>query len=147
MKQLSIILSALLITVIVNAQQTEDEGYIGKGKTFGNYQGTGIIIPDIEKAVKPMKDYTVIQGRVIRLQGEGKNSWCEEDCLTIFIKRDDSSVVRIGTKEFGFTVPKGIVGKQIMVQGRNSGDRRRREVEKLYQKDIQFAASGIMVID
>jgi len=150
MKHLSIILASLFITIMVNAQ-TEDEVYIGKGKTFGNYQASGIIIPDVGKDAKPLKDYTVIKGLVVRLQGEGRNGWCEEDCLTIFIKRDDSSIVRIGTKDFGFTVPKEILGKQIMVQGKDSGqisgDRKRRDAEKHYQKDIQFAASGIMVID
>lgn len=59
--------------------------------------------------------------------------------------------MRIGTKEYGFTVPKAILGKQITVQGKDSGeisgDRRRREVEKGSQKDIQFIASGIMIID
>ena len=46
MKKLLLILPVLFLPLGINAQQTEDEVYIGKGKTFGNYNGKEIIIPE-----------------------------------------------------------------------------------------------------
>ena len=145
MKKLLFILPAFFFTLAANAQQTEDEIYIGKGKTFGNYKGTAIIIPDVGRNEKPTNRQTAITGIVITVD------WCEEDCLTILVKKDDGTTVTVGTKDNGFRVPKKIVGRKIIVEGIDagqiSGGRKRRDVKKDYQKDIQFAATGIKVID
>ena len=144
MKKLLIILPAFLFTLAANAQ-TEDEVYIGKGKTFGNYTGRGIIIPDIDRKAKPGNGQTVVTGIVVTV------GWCEEDCLTILVKKDDGTTVTVGTRDNGFTVPKKIVGRKIIVEGIDagqiSGGRKRRDVKKDAQQDIQFAATGIKVID
>ena len=145
MKKLQFILFALFLSLAMNAQQTEDEVYIGKGKTFGNYKGTAIIIPDVGRNEKPTNRQTAITGIVVTV------NWCEEDCLTILVKKDDGTTVTVGTKDNGFRVPKEIVGRKIIVEGIDagqiSGGRKRKDVKKDYQKDIQFAATGIKVID
>ena len=145
MKKLQFILPALFLSLAMNAQQTEDEVYIGKGKTFGNYKGTAIIIPDVGRNEKPTNRQTAITGIVITVD------WCEEDCLTILVKKDDGTTVTVGTKDNGFRVPKEIVGRKIIVEGIDagqiSGGRKRRDVKKDAQQDIQFAATGIKVID
>jgi len=87
----------------VNAQQTEDEVYIGK--KYGNFKGTAIIIPDTDKP-KPVNGPTAVTGIVLRV------SWCEEDCLTILLKKADGSTLTIGTKDYGFKVPQKLVGKK-----------------------------------
>ena len=145
MKKLQFILFALFLSLAMNAQQTEDEVYIGKGKTFGNYKGTAIIIPDVGRNEKPTNRQTAITGIVVTV------NWCEEDCLTILVKKDDGTTVTVGTKDNGFRVPKEIVGRKIIVEGIDagqiSGGRKRRDVKKDAQQDIQFAATGIKVID
>ena len=145
MKKLQFILPALFLSLAMNAQQTEDEVYIGKGKTFGNYKGTAIIIPDVGRNEKPTNRQTAITGIVVIV------NWCEEDCLTILVKKDDGTTVTVGTKDNGFRVPKEIVGRKIIVEGIDagqiSGGRKRRDVKKDAQQDIQFAATGIKVID
>ena len=140
MKKLLFILPVFFFTLAVNAQQTEDQPYIGK--TFGNYKGTGIIIPDTDRPTKPINRQTTVTGIVVKV------GWCEEDCLTILVKKDDGTTVTIGTKDYGFTVSKEIVGKRIIIEGIESAKliRERRAVKKDYQKDIQFAATGIKVI-
>jgi hypothetical protein len=59
------------------------------------------------------------------------------------VKKDDGTTVTVGTKDYGFTVPKNIVGRKIILDGSMvSGDRKRRD-----QQDIQFAATGLKVLD
>ncbi len=144
MKILLFILSVLFLPLIINAQQTEDEVYIGKGKTFGNYKGTAIIIPDVGKGT-PTNVQTAITGIVVKV------GWCEEDCLTILVKKDDGTTVTVGTKEYGFTVPQKIVGRKIIIEGKDAGQiaggRKRKDIKKDAQPDIQFTATGIKIID
>ena len=145
MKKLRFILPALFLSLALNAQQTEDEVYIGKGKTFGNFKGTATIIPDVDRNEKPTNGQIAVTGIVVKV------GWCEEDCLTISVKKDDGTIVTIGTRDYGFTVPKEIKGHTIIVEGKDagqiSGGRKRKDIKKDYQKDIQLAAMGIMVID
>jgi hypothetical protein len=144
MKKLLIILPALFFTLALNAQ-TED---IGKGKTFGNYKGTAIIIPDFGKNAKQIDVQRIISGMVA-----GK---CTSDCCnrklnacTIYIDLD-GKIISVGTGDKGFTVPNEIVGRKIIVEGMDNtaaNIRRRRPVNSKYQKDTQFVATGIMVAD
>lgn len=135
MKKLLFILTVFSFCLTVNAQQTEDDVYVGKGKTFGNYRGTDI------KTTKPIKGQTLITGTVIKVE------WCEEDCMTMWVKKDDGTTVLVGTKDYGFKVPKDIVGKRINIEGVESATlrRERNTVKKEYQKDIQIAATGVRV--
>jgi hypothetical protein len=146
MKKLLIILQVLFLSLALSAQQTEDEIYIGKGKTFGNYKGTGIIIPDVGKTAKQIDVQTIFMGPIVGI--------CKKDCCnnkrtscSVDVKKDDGSIVTIGTRDSGFTVPKEIAGKTIIVEGKDvgqiSGGRKRRDV----QPGIQFAATGILVMD
>src|ERR1035437_716935 len=140
MKKLLFILPVFFFTLAVNAQQTEDQPYIGK--TFGNYKGTGIIIPETDRPTKPINGQTTVTGIVVKV------GWCEEDCLTILVKKDDGTTVTIGTKDYGFTVSKEIVGKRIIIEGIESAKLHAGNppTRKDYQKGIQFAATGIKVI-
>ena len=58
MKKTLFILPILFFTLAVNAQQTEDDVYVGKSKTFGNYKGTAI------GTAKPNKGQLNITGKV-----------------------------------------------------------------------------------
>ncbi len=91
MKSLLFIMAAFLFTHAVNAQgtQTEDEVYIGKGKTFGNYKGTGIIIPDLGLKGKPYNGPATLTGIVVKVD------WCEQDCRTIMGEKDDGTTVTV----------------------------------------------------
>ena len=132
-------MAAILITSALNEKstQTEDEGYIGKGKTFGNYTGKGIIIPEVDRKIKQVDVQQIISVKVL-------NACCDTSLTSITLKKDDGTIVTVGTRDFGFTVPKNIVGRYITIEGENtSGGRKRRD----YQKDIQFAATGIKVLD
>ena len=103
-------LPALFFTVFINAQetQTEDEVYIGKGKTFGNYKSID---------TKPVKGQVTMRGTVV--------SACKRDCCNnkrttcSFDVQGHSgdSLVTVDAKNFAPPVPKTIVGRQIIVEG------------------------------
>ncbi len=137
MKKLLQILSLILFTLTVNAQQTEDDIYVGKSKTFGNYRGSDT------RNTKPAKGQVNLTGTVVKVD------WCEEDCLTIWVKKDDGTTVPVGTKDYGFTVPKKIVGKRIIIEGIDPAklSSEKRTVKREYQKNIQLAATGIKIIN
>ncbi len=137
MKRLLLTLSVFFFALATNAQQTEDDIYVGKSKTFGNYRGTDIGYS------KPIKGQSVISGTVVKV------SWCEEDCLTLLVKKADGTIITVGTKDNGFKVPKGIVGKKIIIEGIEPSKRiaDKKSVKQTYQTDIQFAASGIRLLN
>jgi hypothetical protein len=137
MKKLLFTLPIIFLVLVVNAQQTEDDVYVGKARTFGNYRGTGLGYS------KPMKGQIVLTGTVIKVD------WCEEDCLTILVKKEDGTTITVGTKDYGFRVPKGIVGKKIIIEGIEPAKRiiDKNTVKKTYQTDIQFAASGLKLLN
>ena len=132
------LLSTLTFSILLgNAQQTEDDIYVGKSRTFGNYRGTDV------KTAKPQKGQVIITGVVEKL------GWCEEDCITVLVKKDDGTTVSVGTKENGFTVPKNIAGKRIIIEGTLPAryTNPKKGVKKEHQENIQIAATGIMIFD
>ena len=148
MKKLLFILSALFLTLAATAQtQTEDEVYIGKGKTFGNYKGTAIIIPETDLKAKPIKGLSKITGTVV---GACKRDCCnnKRTSCSLTVQFGDS-LVTIGAEDYGLNIPKNIEGKNIIIEGmdRRLPIRNRRNVNNNYQQDIQFAATGIKIID
>jgi hypothetical protein len=140
MKKLLFMLPLLFITVALHAQQTEDEVYIGK--KYGNYKGTGIIIPDTDRKAKPLNGPATITGIVIQVD------WCEKDCRTILVKKEDGTTVTVGTSDHDFTVSKKLVGKKIIIEGTDPAlqVREKKLGRSNYQKNIQFAASGILIV-
>ncbi|HSN61579.1 MAG TPA: hypothetical protein VLR49_11640, partial [Ferruginibacter sp.] len=65
------------------------------------------------------------------------------------VKKDDGTIVSVGTKENCFTVPKNIVGKRIIIEGTNPGKyvTEKKTVKKENQKTVQIAATGIRIFD
>ena len=146
MKKLLSILPVIFFSFALHAQQTEDEVYVGKGKTFGDYKGTAIIIPDIDKPVKkPTTDLSRLTGTVISVGLESKMDSLTDKRVSLYsfnLKKTDGTIVTVGTRDNGFTVPKEIVGKTITVEGR-----KRRDVKNNTQQDVQFAATGILIVE
>jgi len=59
MKKLLFILPVFFLAFTVNAQQTEDDVYVGKGKTFGRFNGTD------NRNTMPVKGQLSITGTVV----------------------------------------------------------------------------------
>ncbi len=150
MKKLFFILSFFFFTVAVNAQgtQTEDEVFVGRGKTFGKYNGRGIIVPDTDrKDGQVAMTGIVMRGGVVRgcMDSLGNK---QGGFYSFDLKKDDGTIIIIGTRDNLFTVPKAMVGKKIIIEGVDliSNTRRRRTIGNYYQQDIQFAATGLKIL-
>lgn len=138
----------LALCTSTNAQQTEDEVYVGKGKTFGSYTGRDIIIPDFDRKAKSVDGETTLTGIVV---GIGTLN-CEKNSCTansINVKKADGTIVTIGTKDFEFRLPKEIKGRKINIEGIEFDTyvRKRRAIKKDFQKDVQMFATGMKILD
>ncbi|MHB1196614.1 MAG: hypothetical protein ACYC0A_07215 [Lutibacter sp.] len=136
MKNLLFIFPFILFALSVNAQQTEDDVYVGKSRTFGNYKGTDI------NNTKQIKSSPIITGTVVKV------GWCEEDCMTVWVKKEDGTILSVGTKDNSF-IPKDIIGKRIIVEGYEPDKpiREKKTMKKEHQEDIQFVATGVKFFD
>ncbi|HSN61673.1 MAG TPA: hypothetical protein VLR49_12110 [Ferruginibacter sp.] len=136
MKRIILFAPTFLFTCIAVAQQTEDDVYVGKARTFGNYRGTG-------GYSKLPKGHAVIIGTIVEV------SWCEDDCRTILLKKTDGTMITVGTADFGFKIPKGIKGKKIIIEGLEPGKPAigKQKPGSKPQQNIQFAASGLKLLD
>lgn len=157
MKKLLLVMPLFFFAAAINAQQTEDEIHIGgypKGKTFGDYKGTSIIIPDVDKTIKTV---TILTGVVVRsktVMGGDADSLTRKGGggLNSFnLKLDDGSIIRIGTMDFGFNVPPEIIGHRISLEAVTPSSlisgREKKTVRKNYQQDIEYAATGLLVLN
>jgi hypothetical protein len=138
MKKIGIILPVLFFALYTNAQILEDDPSVGgKSTIFGKYRGID------NKNTKPIKGQVIIKGIILNV------SWCEEDCLTILVKTSEGSTLTVGTKDYGFSVPKGSAGKKIIVEGIETAALaiNRKTVKKEYQKEVQIAATGIKIYE
>ena len=148
MKKLLFVLPVFFFSLVVNAQtQTEDEIYIGKGKTFGKYKGTAIIIPETDKGIKPIVGQNSITGTVV---GNCKKDCCNKKLTScsVDVRKDDGSIVTVGTRDNGFTVPKAIVGQRIIIEGIDPAKliTKKKTLKRDFQRDIQFVATGLRIL-
>src|SRR5688500_1402011 len=112
MKKLLLLLPVLFVSIVLCAQ-TEDEVYIGKGRTFGNYK-SGNIRP-VNGQINPVSGLKTVTGTIV---GACKRDCCNRKLTSCFLDiQTGDSLVRIGTRDNGFSVPKEMVGKKIVVEG------------------------------
>jgi hypothetical protein len=133
MKSIFFLVATFLFTCVAVAQQTEDDVYVGKARTFGNYRSTN-------GYSKLPKGFSIVTGTIVEL------SWCEDDCRTALVKKADGTMITVGTADFGFTIPKGIKGKKIIIEGIEAG-KQLIDKKKPRQQNIQFAAAGLKLLD
>ena len=135
MKKLLFILPVLFFALSVNAQQTEDEVYVGK--KFGNYKSAD---------TRPIDGQQTITGVVTRGgSGNGVQDSLKDDRGGLYLfnlKKADGTVLTIGTRDNGFTVPRTIEGHTISIQGKDAG-----QISGRRRRDFQFVAIGVLVID
>ena len=80
---------------------------------------------------------------------------CKKDCCnkkltscSVDVRKDDGSIVTVGTRDNGFTVPKAIVGQRIIIEGKDPAKliTEKKTLKREFQKDIQFAATGLRIL-
>src|SRR5262245_3065085 len=110
MKQLFSLLLAMSVMMIVNAQDAE---LAKPGVVYGKYSENGITpisVNDLEKKMSDNKYDGKIQGKVVEVC-QAMGCWAK-------IQKQDGSTVMIKVKDHEFAMPKDIVGKTIVAEGK-----------------------------
>jgi len=110
MKYVFTFLIAMFSLVIINAQDAESAK---PGVTYGKYSEEGmtpISVNDLEKKMTDNKFDGKIQGKVVEVC-QAMGCWAK-------LKKEDGTMIMIKVKDHEFAMPKDIVGRTIVVEGK-----------------------------
>lgn len=154
MKKLVIVIAALVWGMAVQAQSPKPAD---KGVTYG--AGTtadgSISVEDLEKNLKENKYEGKISGKVTDV--------CQEKGCWMKIERSNGEKVMVKFKDYGFFMPKNIVGKEVVLDGEavikevsvkqqqhyaKDAGKSEEEIKKITRpkKELQFIAKGVLVL-
>lgn len=156
MKYLFTLLVALTTMVVVNAQDAESAK---PGVTYGKYSEEGmkpVSVNDIEKKMTDNKFDGKIQGKVVEVC-QAMGCWAK-------VQKDDGSTVMIKVKDHEFAMPKDIVGRTVVVEGKaelketsvamlkhyaEDAGKSKDEVEKIKEpkKELIMTIKGVKVVE
>lgn len=156
MKYLFSLLVALSAMVIVNAQDAESAK---PGVVYGKFSDNGmtpISINDVEKKISDNKYEGQIKGKVVEVC-QAMGCWAK-------LQREDGSTVMIKVKDHEFAMPKDIVGKTIVADGKaeiketsvamlkhyaEDAGKSKEEIAKIKepQKEVIITIKGVKVVE
>jgi hypothetical protein len=149
----------LLICSIVFAfiSYAQDPASAEKGVTYG--AGTSapgaVSVNDLEKNMKENKFEGKVTGKVTDV--------CQEKGCWMKIEKSNGETVMVKFKDYGFFMPKNIVGKEVVIEGEASkkevsvkqqqhyakdAGKSEQEIKKIRQpkKELTFVAKGVLVL-
>ena len=145
---------SLVLALAVSAQ---DPKSAEKGITYG--AGTtadgAININDLDKKVKDNKYQGKIIGKVVEV--------CQEKGCWMKVEKADGEQLMVKFKDYGFFMPKDIVGKEVVLDGEatvkevsvkqqqhyaKDAGKSEEEIKKITKakKELQFVAKGVLVL-
>ena len=154
MKKGLLAIAALLFTVTIYAQSPKPAE---KGVTYG--AGTtangSISVNELEPSLKENKYEGKITGKVTEV--------CQEKGCWMKLERANGEKVMVKFKDYGFFMPKDIVGKEVVLDGEavvkevsvkqqqhyaKDAGKSEEEIKKITQpkKELQFIAKGVLVL-
>jgi hypothetical protein len=156
MKYILSLLFALATMSIANAQDAESAK---PGITYGKYSEEGvkpISINDLEKKMTDNKFDGKIQGKVVEVC-QAMGCWAK-------VQKEDGSTVMIKVKDHEFAMPKDIVGRTIIVEGKaelketsvamlkhyaEDAGKSKEEVDKIKdpKKEVIMMIKGVKVVE
>jgi hypothetical protein len=156
MKYIFSLLLALSTMIIVNAQDAEAAK---PGVTYGKYSEEGmtpISVNDLEKKMTDNKFDGKIKGKVVEVC-QAMGCWAK-------VQKDDGTTVMIKVKDHEFAMPKDIVGKTIVVEGKaelketsvamlkhyaEDAGKSKEEVDKIKdpKKEVIMMIKGVKVVE
>jgi hypothetical protein len=156
MKYIFSLLLALSTMIIVNAQDAEAAK---PGVTYGKYSEEGmtpISVNDLEKKMTDNKFDGKIKGKVVEVC-QALGCWAK-------VQKDDGTTVMIKVKDHEFAMPKDIVGKTIVVEGKaelketsvamlkhyaEDAGKSKEEVDKIKdpKKEVIMMIKGVKVVE
>lgn len=154
MKKIALILFVFLASLGTQAQEPQSAQ---KGVTYG--AGTtadgSISVNDLEPRLKENKYEGKIKGRVTEV--------CQEKGCWMKLERENGEQVMVKFKNYGFFMPKDIVGKEVVLDGEavvkevsvkqqqhyakdaGKSDKEVKQITKA-KKELQFIAKGVLVL-
>lgn len=154
MKKLFLFACSIVFAAVVYAQ---DPASATKGQTYG--AGTtsegSVPVTDMETKMVNNKFEGKITGKVVEV--------CQEKGCWMKIEKPGGETMMVKFKDYGFFMPKDIVGKEVVLDGTASlketsvkqlqhyakdAGKSKEEIEKIKKpkKEIQFLASGVLVL-
>ena len=152
MKQLILFLVAFGFSFIVKAQESAASGVVyGEVKDKGDL----VSIDKLESSLKENKYNGKVTGKVIEV--------CQAMGCWVKLQKTDGSTILVKAKDHGFTMPKDIVGKNVIVDGEanateisekmrkhyaQDAGKSKDEIEKIKgsSKELTISANGVKVI-
>lgn len=153
MKSILLALSFLVFTVALNAQNISPAE---KGTTYGSgTTATGTIpVEALEKNLKNNRFEGKINGKVVEV--------CQEKGCWMKVDKQNGETLMVKFKDYGFFMPKDIVGKEVVLEGEatvkevsvkqqkhyaEDAGKSKEEIAKIKtpKKELQFVAKGVLV--
>jgi len=152
MKQLILFFVAFGFSFILNAQESAASGVVyGEVKDKGDL----VSIDKLESSLKENKYNGKVTGKVIEV--------CQAMGCWVKLQKTDGSTILVKAKDHGFTMPKDIVGKNVIVDGEanateisekmrkhyaQDAGKSKDEIEKIKgsSKELTISANGVKVI-
>jgi hypothetical protein len=153
--------AAVLFTALAaNAQETPEKEKVqaAKGVVYGKVSDEKNIVPVDELKTKLVNDKFEgqVQGKVVEV--------CQAEGCWIRIQRADGTAMMVRAKDHAVLMPANIVGRTVVIEGSavikevseemrkhyaEDAGKSKEEIAKIKgaEKDVQFAAKGVKVID
>ena len=151
------ILVALCFFVFSTALHAQGIAPAEKGTTYGNgTTATGAIpVEDLEKNLKNNRYEGKITGKVTEV--------CQEKGCWMKVQKQNGETLMVKFKDYGFFMPKDIVGKEVVLEGEatvkevsvkqqkhyaEDAGKSKEEIAKIKspKKELQFVAKGVLVL-
>ncbi|MBC7829030.1 MAG: DUF4920 domain-containing protein [Chitinophagaceae bacterium] len=153
MKYLLIVCCLFICLLSIGQQPTPAEKGIAYGS--GSISEGVIHVNDVEKNMKNNKFEGRITGKVVEV--------CQEKGCWMKIERSNGEKLMVKFKDYGFFMPKNIVGKEVVLDGEatvkevsvkqqkhyaEDAGKSKEEIEKIKEpkKELQFVAKGVLVL-
>lgn len=154
MKKTLILVCSIVFATAIHAQEPASAN---KGVTYGagtTAQGS-VPVADLEKKMVNNKFEGKVTGKVIEV--------CQEKGCWMKIEKPGGETLMVKFKDYGFFMPKDIVGKEVVLDGTaqvketsvqqlqhyaKDAGKSKEEIEKIKKpkKEVQFVASGVLVL-
>ena len=142
------------------AQETHEKEKVQatKGVVYGKVNEEKAVVPvdELKNNLVNDKFEGQIKGQVVEV--------CQAEGCWIRVKRADGSSMMVRAKDHAFLMPANIVGKTVLIEGSatvkevteaqrrhyaEDAGKSKEEIEKIKgsEKDVQFAAKGVKVLD
>lgn len=153
-----LLFSALLLTGLAASAQTKEKTPAAPGVVYGAVADNGTVIPAEEVKSKLVNDQFQgqIKAKVVEV--------CKAEGCWIKVQRAGAPAMMVRAKDHAFLMPENIVGHTVIIEGSASVKEITEEQRKHYaedagksakeiakikgsEKDVQFAATGVKVLE